>query len=108
MGYPVTKAAFHRIAMALAKELRQHNIAVINLGPGFAMTERVEVETANYGFDLSRTNSVWVPAKVVAHFATCSNPLAFSGKYYEARQVASDFGLMREEELASPWKGGKG
>ncbi len=107
IGYPVTKAAFNRIASALAKEVREYNIAVINLSPGFTMTERVEVETATFGFDVTQAHSVWVPAKAVAHMATCANPLAFSGNYYESKEFVKQFGLMTEAELASPYKGKK-
>jgi len=107
LGYPVTKASFNRVASALAKEVRQHNIAVINLSPGFTMTERVEIETASFGFDVTQSHSVWVPARAAVHMATCANPLAFSGKYYESRDFVRDFGLMTEAELASPYKGAK-
>ncbi|WP_410969621.1 SDR family NAD(P)-dependent oxidoreductase, partial [Salmonella sp. SAL4450] len=34
LGYSFTKAGLNRLAMGLAKELKQHEIAVVNLEPG--------------------------------------------------------------------------
>lgn len=92
---------------SLAKEVREQNVAIINLSPGATMTERVEQETWKYGFDLSTNHSVWVPARAAVHMATCANPMAFSGKYFEAKDFVRDFGLMTEKELATPYKAPK-
>ncbi len=105
--YPVTKAAMNRLAPALAKEVREHNIAIVSLDPGFTLTERVEEETAGYGMDLSQTHSVWVPAKAAAYIATCPNPLAFSGQYFNVKDLVQELGLMTEKEMASPWQKGR-
>ena len=109
IGYPVTKAAAHRIAAALAKEIAEHNIAVLNLDPGHTLTER-HTDTqggnvSNVNIDRSDTHGVWIPAKAAAYIATCPNPIAFTGKSINAKPFVEEMGLATPEELATPWKG---
>ncbi len=79
--YSTTKAALHRFAQGLVKEVREYNIAVILVDPGFALTERIEVESRGLGgIDTSRAQSPDVPAKVVRYLCTCPNPMFFTGK----------------------------
>jgi len=80
LGYSITKAAFNRMVPGLAKELRQHNIAVIGLMPGFVGTERMAIELAQFGFDASKGLPVENPGRVCAMLATAAEPLYFSGK----------------------------
>ncbi len=109
IGYPVTKAASHRIAAALAKETAEHNVAVLNLDPGHTLTER-HTDTqggnvSNVNIDRSDTHGVWIPAKAAAYIATCANPIAFNGKSINAKPFVEEMGLATPEELATPWKG---
>jgi len=80
LGYSITKAAFNRMVPGLAKELRQHNIAVIGLMPGFVGTERMAIELKEFGFDASKGLPVENPGRVCAMLATARDPLYFSGK----------------------------
>ena len=106
LAYGVTKAAFNRIALGLAKEVQQHNIAVMNLSPGYTLTERLMAQ-GSMGFDLSQGHSVRVPGVAAAYLATCRNPMYFNGKYLESKDLVQKFGLMTQEDLASPWEGGQ-
>jgi len=87
LGYPTAKAGLERMVLALAKELRPHNIAISALDPGFTLTERAEMAVAQWGFDTSEAHSMDVPAKTAVYLATCPNPLWYSGKYV----IAEDF-----------------
>lgn len=80
LGYSISKAAFNRMVPGLAKELREHNIAVIGLMPGFVATERMRVEMSEHGFDASRGLPVENPGRVCAMLATAADPMHFSGK----------------------------
>jgi len=80
LGYSVTKAAFNRMVPGLAKELREHNIAVIGLMPGFVGTERMAIELGDYGFDATKALPVENPGRVCAMLATAKDPLHFSGR----------------------------
>ncbi|HKD67107.1 MAG TPA: SDR family oxidoreductase [Candidatus Binataceae bacterium] len=79
--YSATKAALHRFAQGLVKEVREYNIPVVLIDPGFALTERIEVESQRLGgLDTSRAQSPDVPAKVARYLCTCPNPMFFTGK----------------------------
>jgi NAD(P)-dependent dehydrogenase (short-subunit alcohol dehydrogenase family) len=80
LGYSITKAAFSRMIPGLAKELRQYDVAVIGLMPGFVGTERMAVELREFGFDASKGLPVENPGRVCAMLATASDPMIFSGK----------------------------
>jgi NAD(P)-dependent dehydrogenase (short-subunit alcohol dehydrogenase family) len=80
LGYSLSKAAFNRMVPGLAKELREHGIAVIGLMPGFVGTERMAAELAEFGFDASKALPVENPGRVCAMLATAKDPLYFSGK----------------------------
>jgi NAD(P)-dependent dehydrogenase (short-subunit alcohol dehydrogenase family) len=80
LGYSLSKAAFNRMVPGLAKELRQYNVAVIGLMPGFVGTERMAVELAEFGFDASKALPVENPGRVCAMLATATDPMLFSGK----------------------------
>jgi NAD(P)-dependent dehydrogenase (short-subunit alcohol dehydrogenase family) len=80
LGYSVTKAAFNRMVPGLAKELRQHDVAVIGLMPGFVATERMQLEMRGYGFDASKGVPVENPGRVCAMLATAKDPMVFTGK----------------------------
>lgn len=109
IGYPVTKAASHRIAAALAREVQEHNITVLNLNPGHTLTERHTDNqggnVSNVNIDRSDTHGVWIPAKAAAYIATCPNPAAFNGKSIDARPFVEEMGLATPQELVSPWTG---
>jgi NAD(P)-dependent dehydrogenase (short-subunit alcohol dehydrogenase family) len=80
LGYSLSKAAFNRMVPGLAKELRQHGVAVIGLMPGFVGTERMAVELGEFGFDASKALPVENPGRVCAMLATATDPMLFSGK----------------------------
>ena len=80
LGYSVTKAAFNRMVPGLAKELREHRIAVIGLMPGFVGTERMAIELGDFGFDAARGLPVENPGRVCAMLATAEDPMFFSGR----------------------------
>ena len=70
LAYGVTKAAFNRIATTLAKEMREHNIAVVNLSPGSVNTERLTETAMGMGFGAAQRHTVRVPAVAAAYLAT--------------------------------------
>jgi NAD(P)-dependent dehydrogenase (short-subunit alcohol dehydrogenase family) len=80
LGYSITKAAFNRMVPGLAKELRQHDIAVIGLMPGFVGTERMAAELGEFGFDASKALPVENPGRVCAMLATAKDPMLFTGR----------------------------
>jgi NAD(P)-dependent dehydrogenase (short-subunit alcohol dehydrogenase family) len=95
LGYSLSKAAFKRMVPGLAKELRQHNVAVIGLMPGFVGTERMAVELKEFGFDASKALPVENPGRVCAMLATAEDPLFFSGKDVYGPAFHAEHALVR-------------
>ena len=94
LGYPTAKAALNRFVWALAKEVRQYNIAVIALDPGFTMTERAKIVVAALGFDTKGAHSMDIPARTAWYLATCPNPMWYTGKVVVAADMVQEHGLV--------------
>lgn len=103
LGYSVSKAAFNRIAPGLAKELKQFNIAVINLEPGFVGTERLAQDMGPFGFDVSKALGVDVPGLTCAFLATHPTPLYYSGMNVFAPGFVVDHKLVDGAKLPPPY-----
>ena len=97
LGYSLTKAAFSRMVSGLAKELRQYDVAVIGLMPGFVGTERMAIELGEFGFDASKALPVENPGRVCAMLATASDPLRFSGRDLRGPELYLDHSVLRFE-----------
>lgn len=85
-AYSITKAAHNRVAAGLGKELKQYEVAVVNLEPGFVLTERAEITMKDLGIDYANGLSVDVPGSVCAYVASHPTPMAFSGRTVDAPQ----------------------
>ena len=94
LGYPSAKAGLNRFVWALAKEVRQYNIAVTALDPGFTLTERAKMAVDALGFDTKMAHSMDVPARTAWYLATCPNPMWFTGKVVVAEDFVQEHGLM--------------
>ena len=97
LGYSISKAAFNRMVPGLAKELRQDNIAIIGLMPGFVATERMAIDLGVHGFDASKGLPVENPGRVCAMLATAKEPLYFSGKDIHGPTFYAEHALTRFE-----------
>jgi NAD(P)-dependent dehydrogenase (short-subunit alcohol dehydrogenase family) len=94
LGYSINKAAFNRIALGLAKKLKQHNVAVINLEPGFVATERVVQDMGELGSAASRGLPVDVPGAACALLATSCFPLLYRCKTVYTPDLVIEHGLF--------------
>jgi NAD(P)-dependent dehydrogenase (short-subunit alcohol dehydrogenase family) len=94
LGFSVSKAAFHRAAAGLAKELRNQNIAVMNIEPGLTATERYVNEYAKFNIQGLGAVPLAASAATVASLATCRSPLYWSGKTIMAFEYAVEHDLV--------------
>ena len=92
-GYPTAKAGLNRFVRALALEIKEHQIPVIAVEPGFTMTERTRIILPKNNVDISRTHPMDVPVRTILNLCTCDNPMAYSGKVI----IAADF--VKEHHL---------
>jgi|TARA_Y100000310_G_scaffold323672_2_gene384408 NAD(P)-dependent dehydrogenase (short-subunit alcohol dehydrogenase family) len=82
--YGASKAALDRFAAGVAPELREKNIAIINIYPGFTVTERM-LRMLPAGADTSRMQKPETTAAAIS--ILCHDPMPHSGRIV----VAKDF-----------------
>jgi len=93
--YPLTKAALDRFITAVSLETEEMGIPVIGLDPGATLTERVKVQTAKFGFDMSIFHSMDVPAAAAEYLCTCPNPMRYNGQIVVASVLVKQFNLLK-------------
>ena len=97
LGYAMTKGAFHRFVGILAVEHGRSGIRAFNVEPGFVMTERMEANASELGFEgRYRGAPPSVPGSVVAWLAagvTDAEAEALNGTTITAQKVALERGL---------------
>ena len=84
--YGMTKAAVIRVAAGVAAQLQDKNIAIININPGFTLTERLA--RLMQGADTSRMERPETTAKAVAFLAR--DPMPYTGQMITARELADE------------------
>ena len=87
--YGMTKAALNRFAAGVAAELQEKNIAIININPGFTLTERLA--RLMKGRDTSRMERPETTAKAIAFLAR--DPMPYTGQIITARELADEHNL---------------
>ena len=106
LGYAVTKGAFHRVAGILAVELGPQGIFVVNVEPGYVLTERMVLAQQRLGLAGRFPGAPpSVPGAVVAWLAggpqgiTASERTEFNGTTVSAQRFA------RQRGLHPDWRG---
>jgi NAD(P)-dependent dehydrogenase (short-subunit alcohol dehydrogenase family) len=100
--YDVAKAAVHRLAWAMARELRPHGIAAVALAPGFMRTERVLAAHAKSPFDLTPTESPEYLGRAVAALAADPEVLSKSGRVLTVGELAQEHGFTDTDGRQPP------
>jgi NAD(P)-dependent dehydrogenase (short-subunit alcohol dehydrogenase family) len=105
LGYAVTKGAFHRVAGILAVELADRGIFIVNVDPGYVLTERMTMAQERLGLAGRYPGAPpSVPASVVAWLAggetgaTAAERAELNGTTVNAQQVA------RRRALHADWR----
>ena len=93
VGYPTTKAALNRFVLALAKELKPHNIPIIAVEVGSTIVERRSVGKVAEWFGPGE-HPPELPAKVMWYLSTCSNPMWYTGKVIVAKDFVEEHCLL--------------
>ncbi|HXQ90934.1 MAG TPA: SDR family oxidoreductase [Acidimicrobiales bacterium] len=100
LGYAVTKGAFHRVAGILAVELGPRGIFVVNVEPGYVLTERMVSAQQRLGLAGHYPGAPpSVPGAVVAWLAggpgaiTADERTVFNGTTVSAQRFARERGL---------------
>ena len=91
VAYGAAKAATDKLTADMAKELKDHNVAVFSLYPGLVRTEKV-MESAAW-LDLSNSESPQFIGRAVAALAADSRMMEKTGTVVVAAQLAKDYGF---------------
>jgi NAD(P)-dependent dehydrogenase (short-subunit alcohol dehydrogenase family) len=93
-AYAMSKGAFHRLAGIIAVEYRDQGIRIINVEPGYVVTERMEVNAKAIGLEGRYPGSPpTVPAAVIAWCATDPGAAELNGATISAQKFAKDRAL---------------
>ncbi|HEX4291711.1 MAG TPA: SDR family NAD(P)-dependent oxidoreductase [Trebonia sp.] len=99
-GYYASKRALDRLGNAVAPELARKRIAVIGLMPGLVTTEIVALRIAEDGLDDSQAVPMEVPARMLAYFASCADPMEYTGRLFWAERELRELGLEADDRPA--------
>ncbi len=102
LNYSISKAALARATHGLAKELKQHNVAVVNVDPGNVVNEHRIHEAGKWGYTASLENGLSpdVPGAAIAFVATHPHPMFFSGKDFVALDLCMEHQLVDPQTVA--------
>lgn len=97
-GYYASKRALDRLGNAVAPELASMGIYVIGLMPGLVSTEIVALRVREEGLDDSVAVPMEVPARVLAYFAACADPVEYTGRVFWAERELKELGLELDDQ----------
>jgi len=100
-GYYASKRALDRLGNAIAPELARKNIAVIGMHPGLVATELVAIRVKNAGLDDSVAVPMTVPSRMLVYFASCENPMEYTGRLFWAEREMAAMGIELDLGLAA-------
>lgn len=95
-AYFSSKRALDRFSNVVAAELSRMNIAIIGVMPGLTASELTVKNVQTAGLDDSSLVPMEVPARMVAYFASCENPLEYTGRLFWAERELKALGLEPE------------
>ena len=93
--YGASKAALDRMANVIAHTGAAHRIAVIDVEPGYVLTETMERTFEQNQVDPSTTGAIspTVPARAIAFLCSCGDPMRYSGQVVSAPELVEQLGL---------------
>lgn len=99
--YGVGKAGVDKLTTDMAKELRDHGVAVTSIWPGMCKSENrlVNAETLPdgrvtlFGLDMKYAESPAFPGRGVVALATDKDPMARTGQSFWVKDLAIDYGF---------------
>jgi 3-oxoacyl-[acyl-carrier protein] reductase len=89
-AYGASKAALNRMANVLAAEGRPLGIAVINVEPGFVLTETMALTNQVAGITETPAIPLDVPAAAITYLCTCEDPWLYAGTVVDGPALVAD------------------
>ena len=106
-SYFASKRALDRLSNVIAPQLRDMNVHVIGLHPGWVATEIVSARLEKQGFDPKEGDTRPVPpttpARMIVYFSACADPAEYTGRLFWAEREMTAMGIELEaEDTACP------
>jgi short-subunit dehydrogenase len=92
-AYFSSKRALDRLSNVIAPQLAAKNVFIMSVMPGWVATESAEANTELGDRPDAKMVSMDVPARVLAYFAACTDPLEYTGRVFFAERELSALGL---------------
>lgn len=97
-SYFASKRALDRLGNIVAPELRNFNVFVVTMHPGFVASEVVSARLESQGKDgMATPIDTGVPARMIVYFAACANPEEYTGRLFKAEREFEELGLDRSD-----------
>jgi NAD(P)-dependent dehydrogenase (short-subunit alcohol dehydrogenase family) len=95
-AYFASKRALDRLANVIAPQLTAKNVFIMSVMPGWVATESAEANTELGERQDAAMISMDVPARILAYFAACENPLEYTGRVFFAEREVAALGLATD------------
>jgi len=95
-AYFASKRALDRMSNVLAPQLVARNVFIVGVMPGWVATESAEANTELGERADAQMVSMGVPARILAYFAACENPLEYTGRVFFAERELAALGLKTD------------
>ena len=92
-AYFASKRALDRMSNVLAPQLAAKNVFIMGVMPGWVATESAEANTELGERQDAKMVSMDVPARILAYFAACENPLEYTGRVFFAERELAELRL---------------
>ncbi len=95
-AYFASKRALDRFSNVVAPQLVLKNVFIMGVMPGWVATESSEANTELGEREDAKMVSMDVPARILAYFAACENPLEYTGRVFFAERELAALGLTTD------------
>ena len=92
-AYAASKAALNRMANVLATEGQPVGIAIINVEPGFVLTETMALTNEVAGVTETPAIPSSVPAAAITYLCTCEDPWSYAGTVVDGPALTEELHL---------------
>jgi NAD(P)-dependent dehydrogenase (short-subunit alcohol dehydrogenase family) len=92
-AYFSSKRALDRLSNVIAPQLVPKNVFIMSVMPGWVATESAEANHELGDRQDAAMISMDVPARVLAYFAACEDPIEYTGRVFFAERELAELGL---------------
>jgi NAD(P)-dependent dehydrogenase (short-subunit alcohol dehydrogenase family) len=95
-AYFSSKRALDRLSNVIAPQLVPKNVFIMSVMPGWVATESAEANHELGDRQDAAMISMDVPARVLAYFAACEDPVEYTGRVFFAERELAELGLATD------------